>query len=102
MRAFLSAIYRSESAKALAHAEMLLAFAPAAEAAGSGPMVARNLTACLALLAGKLEPESDSPAARNLIGKIMLRAAVGQKWSAFRAALGRAKRKPLGRNKVDA
>jgi len=81
---------------------LLLAFAPAAETAGLGPVVGRNLTACLALLAGKLEPQNDTQAARNLIGKVMLRAAVGQKWSAFRAALGRAKLKGLSRNRVAA
>lgn len=90
--AFSSNIYRSESAKALAYAELLLAFAPMAEAAGLGPRVGHHLMACLGSLTGKLNPVLEPEAAWGLVGNMMVRAALNQKWTVARHALGRVKR----------
>jgi glycosyltransferase involved in cell wall biosynthesis len=96
--AFSSAIYRSESAKALAEVELLLAFAPAGQSAELGALIGRRLIDCFSLLAGKLAAASDVQEERKrMVGALLLRAAVGQKLSNWRAALGRLKRQAFER-----
>lgn len=92
---FTSVIYRSKAARMLAHIELLLAFAPIADAAGLGPVVGRNLLAASAAMAGKLDQSNNAQAARKLVNKIMMRAAVASKLSLWRGALGQVKRRLL-------
>ena len=95
---FTSVIYRSKAARMLAHIELLLAFAPVADAAGLGPVVGRNLLASFATMVGKLDQFDRAQAARKFVNKIMMRAAVADKISLWRGALGRAKRRLLLRS----
>jgi len=94
--AFSSAIHRSESAQALAHYELLLAFSPVAVKAGLDALVARQMLECSKVLAGDVDSEAACKGTRALMGSLFLSAGLQQKWLDSRVALGRAKRLFLG------